>query len=248
MGRNRAEASTTNTLGLLNQWCFVAGCLFLSPLCLFVSLLCPYYAIFYLCPVVFCSVVPFRGVTTDVREHTGGIDCSSRAQRWRCCTCRTGTQYRGFTVKHTVSGCSPGPGDLFFFFFFFLDCRPKSEPAELNPYPSDTVPHPLFLLSVGPGIVGPLCGEALVKWAIIPVGESDDDFWQSAAAARCQTIRAVAISSHGRTRTHGHARRLTPQTSCFSLKAGKHNRYEYDGERRGGDGAGRDGGDEEIRE
>lgn len=67
------------------------------------------------------------------------------------------------------------------------------------------------------GIVGPFCVEALVKWAIIPVGESDDDFWQNGAAARCQTIRVVAISSHGRTRTHRHARRLTPQTSCFSL-------------------------------
>ncbi|CAB1430637.1 unnamed protein product [Pleuronectes platessa] len=50
----------------------------------------------------------------------------------------------------------------------------------------------------GIGVVGPFCGEPLVKWAIIPFGESDDDFWQNAAAARCQTIRAVAISSHGR--------------------------------------------------
>lgn len=38
MGRNRAEASTTNTHGLLNQWCFAPGCLFLSPLSLSVSL------------------------------------------------------------------------------------------------------------------------------------------------------------------------------------------------------------------
>lgn len=64
-------------------------------------------------------------------------------------------------------------------------------------------------------IVGLFCGEALVKWAIIPVGESDDDFWQNAATAPCQTIRAIAISSHG----HARARRLTPQTRCFSLRS-----------------------------
>lgn len=65
------------------------------------------------------------------------------------------------------------------------------------------------------GIVGLFCGEALVEWAIILVGESDDDFWQNAAAAPCQTIWAIAISSHG----HARARRAAPQTSCFSLRS-----------------------------
>lgn len=52
------------------------------------------------------------------------------------------------------------------------------------------------------GVAGLFCEVALVKWVIIPVGESDDDFWQNAAAAPCQTIRAVAISSPGRAGMH----------------------------------------------
>lgn len=88
-----------------------------------------------------------------------------------------------------------------------FDLCPKPGSVKLNRYQSDMILSPFQSTSALSsvcwiGIFGPFCVEALVKWAIIPVGESDDDFWQNGAAARCQTIRVVAISSHGRTGTH----------------------------------------------
>lgn len=70
--------------------------------------------------------------------------------------------------------------------------------------------------SVGPASLARFVRDALVKWAIIPVGESDDDFWQEADPAPCQTISAAAISP-AQTRTRGHVCDFTPQTSCSSL-------------------------------
>lgn len=78
MGHNCAKASTANALVLLNQWWFVAGkCPVFSPACLCSCLslsdaLFVLFLLFCIYPVVFCSVVPFRGVTTNVHEHTGG--------------------------------------------------------------------------------------------------------------------------------------------------------------------------------
>lgn len=135
-------------------------------------------------------------------------------------TCCIGTQYSGFTLKHKQNTQAK---DVLKALLTFFDLHPESGTTELKRYRSNMIPPPpnpvpiRYFFCKLDRIVGPFCGEALVKWAIIPVGESDDDFWQNAAAAPCQTIRAVAISSHGRTRTHSHARRLTPQTSCFSL-------------------------------
>lgn len=123
MGRNCAEASSTNALVLLNQWCFVADnwLPFLSPLSLSLCVsLClsplPLLRHFLSLPCGFCSVVPFRGVTTGVREHTGGIYCSSGAQRRRCYMLYRYTALRIYCkthTKHTVKGCSKGPCDCF---------------------------------------------------------------------------------------------------------------------------------------
>lgn len=144
----------------------------------------------------------------------GGIYCSSGAQWWRCCMLYKQTRIYCKTHAKALKHLWRPRWLLFFRQFHQLNWTGTN----LIWSPTTITISPSAISSVHwIGIVGPFCGEALVKWAIIPVGESDDDFWQSAAAARCQTIRATAISSHGRTRTHRHARRLTPQTSCFSL-------------------------------
>lgn len=42
------------------------------PVCLCLMPFLCFFFFFCIYPVVFCSVVPFRGVTTNVHEHTGG--------------------------------------------------------------------------------------------------------------------------------------------------------------------------------
>lgn len=173
---------------------------------MFFSLNCPHYAIFCL-PCFSAQSSPLE-VSRLMCVSTPGGFIVQAGHSSGAVTCRTGTQIIEFTVRPTQKALPA------------LTCFPKLD--QLIQYQRDMILPPLCPPSTISsvcwiGIVGPFCVEALVKWAIIPIGESDDDFWQNAATAPCQTISLVAISSHGRTRTHRHARRLTPQTSCFSL-------------------------------
>lgn len=191
MGRNRPEAGTTNALVLLNLCCFVPWqpTGCLSPPPLHLSLL-PLLRHFLSTLWFSAQSTSFRDVTADVRGHPGGVYSS-----WRC-------EYSDTLWR--------------------LYCTTHSQDAPKAPTCPIWVGPPVHLACpvrrVGSTLLARFVGDALVKWAIIPVGESDDDFWQNAATAPCQTIRAAAISSRGRTRTHSRARRLTPPTSCFPLR------------------------------
>ena len=198
MGHNCAEASSANTLMLLNHSQNVSCC---SPLSPSDALITP---VFFSVTTLWFSahLSPLEVSRPECMSTPGGFYCSSRAQWWRCYMLLRHTKIKA-QQKRPSRGCCKGPGD------FFCTCIPNLD--QLNWTGNDLIwppphPHPATISSrCWISIVGLFCGEALVKWAIIPVGESDDDFWQNAAAARCQTIRAVAISSRGRAGTHANS-------------------------------------------
>lgn len=89
-------------------------------------------------------------------------------------------------------------------------------PVRRDPPPSPSAATPVLPPSVGPASLARFVGDALVKWAIIPVGESDDDFWQKGAPAPRQTIRAAAIA---RAQT-GTRARIYAANKLFLITAG----------------------------
>lgn len=97
-----------------------------------------------------------------------------------------------------------------------LNCGGTGPMGSHPPSPPRLPPPPVLPPSVGPASLARFVRDALVKWAIIPVGESDDDFWQKADPAPCQTVGAAA-TARAQTRTRA---RIYAANKLFLITAG----------------------------